>query len=49
MLKDAEVLKRFQAGGLDSVGSTPAELTAQMKSELERYREVIRKANIRID
>jgi tripartite-type tricarboxylate transporter receptor subunit TctC len=49
MLKSPEVLKRFQGGGLDPIGSTPAELAGQIDSELRRYRELIRKANIRIE
>jgi len=49
MIRDPETRKRLQAGGLDAVGGTPEEFTAQMKKELDGYREVIRKANIKIN
>ena len=49
MLREADVGSRFLAGGLDGVGSTPEEFTAQMKAEIERYRELIRKANIKFE
>lgn len=49
MLRDADVRSRFLAGGLDAVGSTPEEFTAQMKAEIERYRDLIRKANIKFE
>lgn len=49
MIRDPEVRKRLLAGGLDPVGGTPEEFTAQMKRELDGYRAVIRKANIKIN
>ena len=49
MLREADVRSRFLAGGLDGVGSTSEEFTAQMKAEIERYRDLIRKANIKFE
>jgi len=34
--------------GLDPVGSAPEELGAQMKREIVKYAEVIRKGNIKL-
>lgn len=34
--------------GLDPVGSTPEELGAQIKREIVKYAEIIRKANIKL-
>jgi tripartite-type tricarboxylate transporter receptor subunit TctC len=51
------ILKAMQNGkvrdfmikeGLDPVGSTPEELAAQMKREIVKYAEVIRKGNIKL-
>ena len=54
---NALILKAMQNGkvrqfmvneGLDPVGSTPEELAAQVKREIAKYAEVIRKGNIRL-
>lgn len=54
---DALIIKAMQNGkvrqfmvneGLDPVGSTPDELVAQIKNEIVKYAEVIRKANIKL-
>jgi tripartite-type tricarboxylate transporter receptor subunit TctC len=49
MMREADVRSRFLAGGLDGVGSTPEEFAAQIKLEIDRYRDIIRKANIKFD
>ena len=54
---NAIILKAMQNGkvrqfmvneGLDPVGSTPQELAAQIKTEIAKYAEVIRKGNIKL-
>jgi tripartite-type tricarboxylate transporter receptor subunit TctC len=54
---NALILKAMQNGkvrqfmvneGLDPVGSTPDELAAQIKREIVKYAEVIRKGNIKL-
>lgn len=43
-------IRDFMAGeGADMVGGTPAELSAYVRRELERYAKVIRQANIRME
>ena len=49
MMRDPDVRSRFLAGGLDGVAGTPEEFAAQIKLEIERYRDIIRKANIKFD
>ena len=47
-LKNAKVRDFMLKEGLDPVGSTPEELDAQVKREIARYAEVIRKGNIKL-
>jgi tripartite-type tricarboxylate transporter receptor subunit TctC len=49
LLRDPEVQSRLVNGGVDGVGSTSEEFAAQIKLEIERYRELIRKAKIKIE
>jgi tripartite-type tricarboxylate transporter receptor subunit TctC len=49
VLGKAEVKERFLANGMETVGSTPQELAATMKSEIVRIGKVIRDAGIRGD
>ena len=48
-LKSPEVLEFMAREGADPVGSTPEELGAQFKREVERYAKVIRAANIQAE
>jgi tripartite-type tricarboxylate transporter receptor subunit TctC len=45
-LASAEMQKRMAADGTETVGNTPAEFTAQIKAELEKWDKVARAANI---
>jgi len=47
-LQTPEVRSFMEREGLDPVGSTPEELGAQMKREIVKYAEVIRKGNIKL-
>jgi len=47
-LQTPEVRTFLEREGLDPVGSTPEELGNQMKREIAKYAEVIRKGNIRL-
>ena len=44
-----EVRERLQGLGADPVGSTPAELTAAMKADYDRYGTIIRRLGIKAD
>jgi tripartite-type tricarboxylate transporter receptor subunit TctC len=46
-LNSPEVKQRFLNAGAETVGSSPAELTATLKSEMNRIGKVIRNAGIR--
>jgi tripartite-type tricarboxylate transporter receptor subunit TctC len=48
-LETAPAKERFLAAGLEAVGSSPAEFTAKIKSEVARLQTVIRSAGIRIE
>jgi tripartite-type tricarboxylate transporter receptor subunit TctC len=48
-LQTSEVRERFQILGMDPVSSTPAELARVMNDSYERFGEVIRRANIKIE
>lgn len=47
-LKDGKVRDFMVKEGLDPIGSTPEELGAQVKREIVKYAEVIRKGNIKL-
>jgi tripartite-type tricarboxylate transporter receptor subunit TctC len=49
MLADPQMSQRFQSQGGDPASSTPAALTAYMKEETERWKRVIKTANIKIE
>lgn len=49
ILRLPNVASRFKGLGLDVVASTPEELGARMKTDLQRYGKIIREANIRVD
>ena len=48
-LESAEMKERMANIGLDPVGSTPEETAAFMRREQDRYGQIIRSANIKID
>ena len=48
-LANDELKGRMVSLGLDAVSTTPEEMAAYMRRELERYGEIIRNANIRIE
>jgi tripartite-type tricarboxylate transporter receptor subunit TctC len=45
----AEVRDRFAAMGVEAIGTTPEQLAAIMRSDLEKWSKVIRAANIKAD
>jgi tripartite-type tricarboxylate transporter receptor subunit TctC len=45
----ADVKERFAAGGVSTIPSTPAELSARIERESAEYRLIIEKANIHVD
>jgi tripartite-type tricarboxylate transporter receptor subunit TctC len=49
MLGQGEVKERFLASGAETVGSSPQELAATMKSDMARMDKVIKDAGIRAD
>jgi len=49
ILRAADIRESLSNAGAESVGSTPAELTALMKEETERWGKVIREAGIRAE
>jgi tripartite-type tricarboxylate transporter receptor subunit TctC len=46
-LSDSEIKTRFNGAGVETVGSTPAELGAMVKSEMAKWGKLIREAGIR--
>jgi len=48
-LKQPDVAKRLAEMSADPVGNTPAEMAAFMKTDTERWREVIRSAHVKVD
>jgi tripartite-type tricarboxylate transporter receptor subunit TctC len=49
ILKRPDVKERFAAGGVSTIPSSPAELTARIKREAAVYRIVVEKANVHVD
>jgi len=49
MLKEPAVKARYEVLGVDAASSTPAELTAIMKSEVALWGPIIKAANIKIE
>jgi tripartite-type tricarboxylate transporter receptor subunit TctC len=49
ILNMQDVKDRFAAGGVNTIPSTPAELTARVRQEGAAYKDVIQKANVHID
>jgi tripartite-type tricarboxylate transporter receptor subunit TctC len=49
ILKTPEMLRKFADAGADPVGNTPDEMDKWMREDADRWRSVIRAANIKID
>jgi tripartite-type tricarboxylate transporter receptor subunit TctC len=49
LVATSEVNKRFLAAGLETVGSTPEEFAALLRSEMAKMEKVVKAANIRLD
>lgn len=49
LLKNPELVNRYAAQGLEIKPSTPEELRAFMVAEIEKYRDIIKRANIRVN
>jgi tripartite-type tricarboxylate transporter receptor subunit TctC len=49
ILADADVKKRFADLGVDAVSSSPAEFTAFIKAEMDKYAKLIKEANIKVN
>jgi tripartite-type tricarboxylate transporter receptor subunit TctC len=48
-IQSSEVRERFQVLGMEPVSSSPAELARVMNESYERFGDVIRRANIKIE
>ena len=49
LLNDADLRARFDKAGLTPIGSTPAQLAARLKEDLNKWPKVIREANIKVE
>ncbi|HUC49559.1 MAG TPA: tripartite tricarboxylate transporter substrate-binding protein [Xanthobacteraceae bacterium] len=49
ILNMPDVKQKFAAGGVSTIPSTPAELAAKIKRDLENYRAIIAKANVHVE
>ena len=47
MLADPAVKQRFEVLGVEAASSTPEQLTAMMKHELDQWAPIIKETNIR--
>jgi tripartite-type tricarboxylate transporter receptor subunit TctC len=48
-LQDPKVRERYAVLGIEPVGNTPEQFTAQIKSDLARWGEVVKAANIKVE
>lgn len=48
-MKDPEVQKRFESIGAEAIGSTPQALRTHLKTETDRWTQLIKQANIQVD
>ena len=44
-----DIKDRFASGGVETIGSSPAELQARVKDEGARFQQVVQKANMKPD
>ena len=49
VLADADTKKRFADLGVDAVSSSPAEFSAFIKAEMDKYAKLIKEANIKVN
>jgi tripartite-type tricarboxylate transporter receptor subunit TctC len=49
IMQDPEIRKRFVAAGMEPAGNTPAEFTAFMKKQNDRYGAIVKQAHIKLD
>jgi tripartite-type tricarboxylate transporter receptor subunit TctC len=49
IIQTAEIRERFASGGLEPAPGTPDEFTAVLKRDIERWANVVRQANIKLD
>ena len=49
ILRTPEIQKRFADIGAEAIGNTPEEMAAWMREDTERWRQVIRAGNIKVD
>lgn len=48
-MKDPEVKKRFESIGAEAMGTTPQQLRTHLKTETDRWTQLIKQANIKVD
>lgn len=48
-VRDPETAKKLEAGGIEGVGSTPAEFNAYWREQLDLYAKIVEDANIRVE
>ena len=49
ILRTPEIQKRFAEVSAEPIGNTPEEMAAWMREDTERWRQVIRAGNIKVD
>jgi tripartite-type tricarboxylate transporter receptor subunit TctC len=49
IMQDAELRKKFVAGGMEPAGNTPAEFAEFMRKQNERYASIVRQAGVKAD
>jgi tripartite-type tricarboxylate transporter receptor subunit TctC len=43
------VKERYAVLGIEPVGNSPAEFTAEMRNDLARWRDVVKAANVKVE
>ena len=46
---DGVVRQRFETLGIEPVGNTPEQFAAEIKADMARWKEVVERANIKVD
>jgi len=49
IMQDPEIRKRFLAAGMEPAGNTPAEFSAFLKKQNDRYGSIVKQANVKLD
>ena len=47
--RQPDIMKRFEEMGFDYVGSSPADGDKRLETERDKWRDVIKRANIKVD